>query len=61
MSMAKAVSESTGQKVKPQDVAAEIVAAIPHNNFVECMKVAGPGFINITIRQDVLQREISKV
>lgn len=48
-------------KVKPQDVAAKIAAAIPPNNFLEKAEVAGAGFINMHIKKDVLQHEITKV
>jgi len=48
MPMAKAL------KRKPQDVAADIIAGIPTNDLIESAAVAGPGFINIRLKNAAL-------
>lgn len=55
MALAKSMSQ------KPHAVAARIVAAIPQNNFIEKVEVAGAGFINMHLKPEFLQREITKV
>lgn len=46
-------------KQAPPTVAAKIIAAIPPNDVIERAEVAGPGFINITLRGDWLVRAAS--
>lgn len=52
-------------KTNPQDVAARIVAGIQeqHISFIETLSVAGPGFINITLKRsffiDAVQEAVS--
>lgn len=41
-------------KQAPPAVAAQIIAAIPPNDVIERIEVAGPGFLNITLRTDWL-------
>jgi arginyl-tRNA synthetase len=41
-------------KQPPPAVAAKIVAAIPPNEVIEKLEVAGPGFLNVTLRADWL-------
>jgi len=41
-------------KQPPPTVAAQIIAAIPPNDVIERVELAGPGFINITLRRDWL-------
>lgn len=61
MALSKAVSSATKERMPPQQVAERIVAAVPKNNVIEKMEVAGPGFINIHIRHDLIERELTKV
>ena len=41
-------------KRKPPEVAAEIIAKIPGNDLIESMTIAGPGFINIRLKDSAL-------
>src|SRR5436190_17181145 len=44
-------------KRKPQEVAAEIVAKLPKNDRIESTTIAGPGFINIRLKNDWLAKQ----
>ena len=44
---------------KPRDVAAEIIAAVDVSDIAEPLEIAGPGFINIRVRKEVLARAVS--
>ncbi len=43
MSLAKKLGKN------PRDIADQVVAAMPENNIIQSMEVAGPGFVNITL------------
>ena len=43
---------------KPQELAAEIVTAVSRNMVIESTAVAGPGFINIKLRDDWLAKQV---
>jgi len=43
---------------KPRDVAAEIVAGVELGDLCEPLDIAGPGFINIRIRRDILAQAV---
>jgi len=44
---------------RPREIAAEIVAAVDLDDLCEPLEIAGPGFINIRIRWEVLARTVS--
>ncbi len=46
---------------KPQDVAAEIVSRIPANDAIETATVAGPGFINVKLKDAWLAAKLREV
>ncbi len=46
---------------KPQEVAAAIVAAIPANNVIETAVVAGPGFVNVTLKTSAIAVAVQAV
>ncbi len=43
---------------KPQEVAAAVVAAIPSNDLIETATVAGPGFVNVTLKTDAIAEAV---
>ncbi len=43
---------------KPQEIAAELVAALSVDPMIEKAEAAGPGFVNLTLRADVLRSQI---
>ncbi len=49
---AMGLGKSLGKK--PQEVAAAIVAAIPPNKLIETAVVAGPGFVNVTLKTSAI-------
>ena len=61
MQLSKVLAAERGQRINPRDVALKVLAAVPDNDFVAGMEVAGPGFVNISIREDVVTAELTKV
>lgn len=51
--------KSMGIKCPPQQIAKEIIAALPNNDVIEKVEVAGPGFINITLKKEFICRQVS--
>ncbi len=47
-------------KKNPRELAEKIVAAVDLSDLAENLEVAGPGFINITLKTDFLQQQVSK-
>ena len=45
----------------PRDVAAEIVAQLDVGNFCEPPEVAGPGFINLTLKDDWIALQLARI
>jgi len=45
----------------PREVAATIIDAIDANEVMDKLEVAGPGFINITLKTPFLEREVEKM
>jgi arginyl-tRNA synthetase len=45
----------------PRDIAAEIVQALRAEHCLEKVEIAGPGFINLTLRNDFLAAELTRV
>ncbi|MCE5293058.1 MAG: arginine--tRNA ligase, partial [Chlamydiales bacterium] len=48
-------------KQNPRQVADQIVAACSTNDFIEKLEVAGPGFINITLKKSFLEAELARM
>src|ERR1700722_606099 len=48
-------------KRKPPEIAHEIIQNLPKNDIVESMTTAGPGFINIRLKNDWLARQVQAV
>jgi arginyl-tRNA synthetase len=47
-------------KMKPRDVAAAVIARLEVSDLAEKVEIAGPGFINITLRPDWIAAEIGR-
>ncbi len=45
----------------PRDIAAEVVGRTPLDDFCSKVEVSGPGFINLTIRDEVLSRSCAEI
>ena len=45
----------------PRDIATAFVAALDAGDFVEKAEIAGPGFVNVTLKSDYLSRELRAV
>src|SRR5580692_3302643 len=45
-------------KRKPPEVATEILQKLPPNDLIESASVAGPGFINIRLKNDWLAKQV---
>ncbi|KAK3738241.1 hypothetical protein RRG08_039652 [Elysia crispata] len=58
MSIAQQLGTITGQKKNPREVAQAIVKELPETEFFEKIEIAGPGFINITLKKEFVLREI---
>ncbi len=48
-------------RMKPRDIADMVADGLRDVDSVEKVEVAGPGFINITLKQDVIQSQVSKI
>ncbi len=48
-------------KRKPRDIAQSIVEAIEDNDILERVEIAGPGFINLYIRNDWLEKALKSI
>jgi arginyl-tRNA synthetase len=46
---------------KPQEVAAEVIAKLPPNDMLEPPQVAGPGFINLRLKNDWLAARVREI
>ncbi len=46
---------------KPQELAADIVAMLPTDELIESVAVAGPGFINVKLKNTWLAEQVSKL
>ncbi|RUS81499.1 hypothetical protein EGW08_010755 [Elysia chlorotica] len=59
MSIAQQLGSITGQKKNPREVAQAIVKELPETEYFEKIDIAGPGFINITLKQEFVLREVA--
>ena len=48
-------------KMKPRDVAAAIIARLDVSDLADKVEIAGPGFINITLRREWVAAEIGRI
>jgi arginyl-tRNA synthetase len=48
-------------KMKPRDVAAAVIQRLEVSDLAEKVEIAGPGFINITLRRDWVAAEIGRI
>lgn len=60
MQMVKILKEA-GRKISPQDIAKEILAKVPDNDVIATTSVAGPGFVNISLKREFVNRYLSDV
>ncbi len=58
MVLASAVKRETGQRANPRQIAQAIVSHIPPNGLIGQVEVAGPGFINLRLAPEWLQRQV---
>ncbi len=58
MVLASAVKRETGQRANPRQIAQAIVSHIPRNGLIGQVEVAGPGFINLRLAPEWLQRQV---
>ncbi|MBN9119371.1 MAG: arginine--tRNA ligase [Planctomycetes bacterium] len=59
--MAMALAKALNRPKEAQQVAKEIVAALPANEMLEPPTVAGPGFINLRLKSDFLAKALQAV
>ncbi len=59
--MAMAMAKALNRPKEAQQVAKEIVAALPPNDILEPPTVAGPGFINLRLKSDFLAKAVQSV
>lgn len=45
----------------PREIAADVIAKADLDDLVETAEIAGPGFVNLTVRDDVLGRAVSEM
>nr|XP_033783190.1 arginine--tRNA ligase, cytoplasmic isoform X1 [Geotrypetes seraphini]XP_033783191.1 arginine--tRNA ligase, cytoplasmic isoform X1 [Geotrypetes seraphini] len=48
-------------KVNPREIADKITRNIPDNEYIERVDIAGPGFINISMRKDFVSKQLTKI
>jgi len=61
MSLAKRVSESTGQKTNPRAVAEKIKSALKLEDVASEISIAGPGFINVRLSAEWLSTQLTNI
>ena len=60
MGLAKRRSAETGEKVNPRELAQELIGAVELGDLAETPTVAGPGFINVTLRPNWVAGELKR-
>jgi len=53
-----AMVASKAARMKPQDIAAKLVAALAGHGDIEKAEAAGPGFVNLTLLPDTMRAQI---
>ena len=61
MGLAKTVSEQTGQKANPRQVAEQIKAKLDLGEMAQEVTIAGPGFLNVRLSPAWLARQLEQV
>src|SRR5215213_790074 len=61
MGLAKQLTEKTGQKTNPRQVAEQIQAKLDLGGMASEVSIAGPGFINVRLAPDWLARRLESV
>jgi arginyl-tRNA synthetase len=61
MGLAKLVSEKTGQKTNPRQIAEQIKAALDLGEMAQEITIAGPGFINVRLSPKWLANELEAI
>lgn len=59
MSISQQLGALTGKKGNPREAAQRIVDHLPQTKFFEKIEIAGPGFINISLKKEFVSDEIS--
>ena len=59
--LASALRQATGEKTNPRQVAQSIVDHISADNLIGSVELAGPGFINIRLKQVWLQGQVLEI
>jgi len=60
MALTKMIKAS-GENMSPQNVAKSIVDNIPNNDIIKQLDIAGPGFINIHLKRDIVTSIVNKI
>lgn len=60
MSLTKLI-KAAGENMSPQNVAKSIIENIPENSIIKQLDVAGPGFINIHLKREIVTSIVDKV
>jgi len=55
------VLKGRGIKASPREVADKVVAAVDKGDVIEKVEVAGPGFVNVYIRRDFVEKRLGAV
>lgn len=53
--------KSTGQAVKPKDVADRLIQSVPANHLIESLESSQPGFINVKLNPKFIGKEVSNI
>jgi len=61
MTICQQLSAVTGKKGNPREVAQKIVDQLPQTKFFEKIEIAGPGFINISLKKDFVSQEVTSL
>lgn len=60
MQMVKYFKDS-GRKISPQEIAQTVLSKLSSNDLISAVNVAGPGFINITIKKDFVSQQLTSL
>lgn len=61
MGLVKKVSEISGQKTPPRQIAETIISNIEPNEIIDSLTIAGPGFINISLKPIWIENQIVSI
>ncbi|XP_041948543.1 arginine--tRNA ligase, cytoplasmic isoform X2 [Alosa sapidissima] len=60
MAMAQML-KAKGSKVNPREIAEKIVQNIPENELIQSTEIAGPGFINVHLRKNIVSKLLTNL